>query len=235
MADNPFNLNTEEMMQASVHFGHRVSKLHPKMKPFISGTKNNVHIIELKSTVENFEKALVFVKNTIAGGKNLLIVGTKVPFKELVKKTAQDCGLPYVNTRWLGGTFTNFETILKRINYFKDLVSQKEKGVLEKYTKKERIKINKEIEGLYVKFEGIKDMTKLPEAVLILDMKKDITAAREARKKGIKIIAVCDTNIDPDSADYPIPANDDAISSIKYLLAKFEETILKAKQENKKE
>lgn len=223
------NLNIEEMTQAVVYSGHRVSKLHPRMKPYVSGVKNTVHTINLEKTVEKFDEALTFIKTLISEGKNLLIVGTKVPSKDLVRKNAEEAGLPYVNTRWLGGTFTNFETILKRVNYFKDLVSQKEKGALEKYTKKERLDINKEIEALRTKFEGIQNMKKLPEAVLVLDMMKDGTAAKEARKKGIKIIAVCDTNIDPNLADYPIPANDDAMSSIKYILEKIKEAVLKAK------
>ncbi len=229
MTKDIFNLNTEEMTQASVHFGHRVSKLHPRMKPYISGIKNTVHIIDLEKTVEKFNEALIFIKNLISEGKNLLIVGTKVPSKDLVKKNAEETGLPYVNTRWLGGTFTNFETIFKRVNYFKNLITQKETGDLEKYTKKERMKIDKEIESLRAKFEGIKNMQKLPEAVLVLDMRKDELAAKEARKKGVKIIAVCDTNIDPSLVDYPIPANDDAISSIKYILEKVKEVVLKAK------
>lgn len=234
MVKESFNLNIEEMTQAGVHLGHRVSKLHPKMKPYISGIKNTVHVFDLEKTVENFSEALMFIKDLISEGKNLVIIGTKVPFRDLVKKTAQDCGLSYVNTRWLGGTLTNFETILKRVNYFKDLITQKETGSLEKYTKKERIKIDKEIESLRTKFEGIKDIKKLPEAVLVLDMRKDGLAAKEAKRKGIKVIAVCDTNIDPNLADYPIPANDDAISSVKYILEKIKEVVLKAKPTNLK-
>lgn len=229
MAGNSFNLNIEEMAQAGVNFGHRVSKLHPKMKPYVSGVKNTVHIIDLEQTLEYFEKALKFIQTLISEGKNLLIVGTKTPTKEIVKQMAKDAGLCYVNERWLGGTFTNFETLLKRIEYFKKLEQDKTTGALEKYTKKERMKIEKEIETLRVKFEGIKDMPKLPEAILVLDMRKDGLAAREAKKKGVKVIALCDTNIDPSLVDYPIPANDDAISSVKYILEKVKEIVLKAK------
>ena len=223
------NLNIEEMTAAGLGTGHRVSKLHPKMKPFVSGIKNGVHNIDLTKTAEKFGEALGYIKNIISEGKILLIVGTKVPSKGLVKSNSSECGMPYVNTRWLGGTFTNFETIVKRVNHFKQLMRDKETGALEKYTKKERLLLDKEIESLRGKFEGIKDMVKIPEAVLVLDMKKDGTAAKEAKKKGVKIIAVCDTNIDPTPIDYPIPANDDAISSIKYILERVRDAVLDAK------
>jgi len=226
MSKEPFNLNKEEMAQAGLQSGHSVSKLHPNMKPYVSGIKNTIHIINLEKTIEEFSKAVSYIAIIISEGKNLLIVGTKVPLKNLVKENAEDMGLPYVNTRWLGGTFTNFETILKRVNRFIQLEKEKAEGSLLKYTKRERIKIDQEIENLRIKFEGIRNMSKLPEAVLILDMKKDLTAAKEARKKGIKIIALCDTNIDPDLADYPIPANDDAISAVKYILEKIKEVVL---------
>lgn len=224
-----FKLDTNEMMEKGVHFGHRISKLHPKMKPYISGVKNTIHIIDLEKTVEKFNGALKFIEELITRGGVLLIVGTKIQVRELVKKFAQDCGLPYVSERWLGGTFTNFDTILKRIEYYKELERKKEAGELEKYTKKERIKIDKEIQTLKIKFEGIKNMTKLPEAVFILDIKKDELTAKEARIRGVKVIGVCHTNINPDLTDYPIPANDDAISSIQYILEKVAEVIKKAK------
>lgn len=229
MNKESFNLNIEEMTQAGLQSGHRVSKLHPRMKPYIAGIKNTVHIIDLEKTIDKFSEALTLIKSLISEWKNLLIVGTKVPSKEIVKKAAEEAGLPYVNTRWLGGTFTNFETILKRIAHLKELEKEKSTGGLEKYTKKERMKIDEEIEALRIKFGGIKDMQKLPDAILILDMKKDGTAATEARKKGVKIIAICDSNIDPALIDYIIPANDDAVSSVKYILEKIKEVVLKAR------
>ncbi|MFA5878206.1 MAG: 30S ribosomal protein S2 [Candidatus Staskawiczbacteria bacterium] len=232
MAKKEIDLNIAEMTQAVLHSGHRVSKLHPKMKPFISGVKNTVHLIDLEKTVEKFSEALTYIKELISAEKNLLIVGTKTPIKNMVKEMAMEVNLPYVNERWLGGTFTNFDTISKRVTHFKQLEKEKAVGGLEKYTKKEKMKIDKEIESLRIKFEGIKDMTKLPEAVFILDMRKDGIAAREAKRKGIKIIAICDTNIDPGLADYPIPANDDAISSVKYILAKTKEAVLSAKSKS---
>jgi len=219
-------INIDEMTAAGLNFGHKVSKLHPKMKPFVSGIKNNVHVFDLEKTAKEFEKALGFISKIRDEGKTLLFVGTKIQMKELTKAAAEECKMPYVTERWLGGTFTNFETIQKRVNYFKDLEKKKETGELEKYTKKERLDFDKELAGLKIKFEGIRNTPKLPDAVLILDIKKDETCLREAKRKGIKIIALCDTNVDPTGIDYPIPANDDAISSVKYILDKIKETIL---------
>jgi len=222
-------LNTDDMARAGVNFGHRISKLHPKMKQYVSGIKNTVHIIDLEKTAEEFERALKFISSLVAESKTILFVGTKIQVRAIVKNTAESCEMPYVVERWLGGTITNFETISKRVQYFKDLEDKKKKGDFEKHTKKERMNIDKEIESLKIKFGGIRNMAKLPDAVLIMDVRKDATCAREARRKGIKIIGVVDTNIDPTLVDYPIPANDDAISSIKYILDKVQETILNAK------
>lgn len=227
--DVKLNLNIEEMQKAGLHFGHSVSRLHPKMKPYVMGIKNNVYIIDLEKSGKEFERALRFISNLISEGKTILFVGTKIQVKELVKNAAIACNMPYVTERWLGGTFTNFETISKRVQYFKDLENKKAAGELGKYTKKERIKFDKELESLKNNFEGIKNMAKMPDAVLILDIKKDITCAREARKKAVKIIGVVDTNVDPILADYLIPANDDAISSVKYILDKIQEIILNSK------
>ena len=220
-----FKLDTEEMAQAGVHFGHRTSRVHPKMQPYLYGVRNTVHIIDLEKTKEKFEEALKFIQELISENKILLLVGTKIQVKDLVKEIAKDCSLPYVNERWLGGTFTNFEIIKKRIEYFKDLEKKKAGGELEKYTKKERAKIDQELRDLEIKFGGIKDLEKLPDAIFVLDMKKDNLAVKEARMRGIKVIGISDTNVDPSLADYPIPANDDAISSVKYILDKVKEAI----------
>jgi small subunit ribosomal protein S2 len=223
-----FNLDVEEMAKAGLHFGHRTSKIHPKMEPYLYGVRNTVHIIDLGKTKEKFEEALRFIQTLISENKILLLVGTKIQVKDLVKEVAIECGLPYVNERWLGGTFTNFEVIKKRIEYFKDLEKKKAEGELEKYTKKERAKIDQELKNLEMKFGGIKNLERLPDAIFVLDMKKDDLAVKEARMKGIKVIGISDTNCDPTLADYPIPANDDAISSVKYILEKVKEVIIKA-------
>jgi len=220
-----FKLDTEEMAKSGLHFGHRTSRVHPKMQPYLYGVRNTVHIIDLEKTKEKLGEALKFIQELIAENKILLLVGTKIQVKDLVKDIAKDCGLPYVNERWLGGTFTNFEIIKKRIEYFKDLEKKKAGGELEKYTKKERAKIDQELRDLEIKFGGIKDLEKLPDAIFVLDMKKDNLAVKEARMRGIKVIGISDTNVDPSLADYPIPANDDAISSVKYILEKVREVI----------
>jgi small subunit ribosomal protein S2 len=224
-----FELNTEEMAKAGLHFGHRTSKCHPKMKPYLAGVKNTIHIIDLEKTAQKLKEALKFIQELISENKILLMVGTKIQTKDLVKEFATELNLPYVNERWLGGTFTNFEVIKKRIDYFKDLEKKMAEGALEKYTKKERAKIEQEIKDLEIKFGGLRNLERLPDAIFVLDMKKDETAIREAKRKGIKIIGIAHTNIDPTLVDYPIPASDDAISSVKYILEKVKEAISKAK------
>jgi len=223
------NIDTTEMAKAGLHFGHRTSRVHPKMKPYLFGVRNGVHLIDLEKTAEKLKEALAFIRQLISEDKTLLLIGTKVQVKELVKSTAKECGLPYVAERWLGGTFTNFETIKKRIDYFKNLEKKKAEGELEKYTKKERIEIDKELKDLETKVGGIKELTKLPDAIFVLDMIKDKLAVKEAKSKGVKVIALCDTNCDPTLVDYPVPSNDDAISAVKYILDKVKETISQAK------
>ncbi len=229
VSEDEFHLNIEEMAKAGLHFGHKTSKVHPKMEPYLYGVRNAIHIIDLEKSKEKLAQALEFVKNLILENKILLVIGTKIQSRELVKNFVKDCNLPYINKRWLGGTFTNFEIIKKRIAYFKDLEKKKAEGQLEKYTKKERAEIEKELKDLEIKFGGIKNLEKLPDAIFVLDMEKDSLAVKEATKKGVKVIGISDTNVDPTLADYPIPASDDAVSSIQYILEKFKEVILKTK------
>jgi len=225
-----FNLNLEEMEKAGLHFGHRTSRIHPKIKPYLASIKNNVNLFNLEKTVEKLKEALGFIKELVAEDKVLLLVGTKIQVKNLVKETAIELGLPYVSERWLGGTFTNFDNLKKRIDYFKDLEKKKASGELEKYTKKERALFDQELRRLETKFGGIKELTKLPDAIFVLDMKKDELAVKEAKAKNIKVIGIADTNVDPTLADYVIPANDDALPGIKYILDRAKEVILKAKK-----
>ena len=217
------------MALAGVNFGHGASKLHPKMKQYVSGTKNDVHVFDLEKTSKELGKALEFIGKTAAEDKKILFVGTKIQLRGLIKAAAEECEMPYVVERWLGGTLTNFETIQKRVGYFKDLERKKASGELEKYTKKERMEIDKELESFGIKFGGIKNMLKLPDVVFILNLDKDVTCVREAKIKGIKIVAIADTNVDPGLADYPIPANDDAISAVGYIINKAKETIINSK------
>jgi len=227
--DKKVKTDTKEMMEAGMHLGHRTSKLHPKMEDFIVGIKNTVHIIDLQKTEKCLQDALNFISELIKSGGTLLIVGTKPPLRNLVQQIAQVCNLPYVVERWLGGTFSNFEVILKRVKYLKELEDKKKKGELDKYTKKEKAMIERELTNLKRKFEGVKDMEKIPEAVFICDIVRDKACLKEARMKGIKVVAIVDTNTDPTLVDYPIPANDDAIPSVKYILEKVATVIKKSK------
>jgi len=220
-------INVEEMAEAGLHFGHKTSKTHPKMAPYIFGVRNTINIIDLEKTKEKLESALKFIQELISENKVLLLVGTKVQAKDLVKDMAIECGLPYVSNRWLGGTFSNFGIIQKRVVYFKDLENKKALGELDKYTKKERLGFDKELKDLEIKFGGIRNMEKLPDAIFVCDMIEDELAIKEAKMKGIKTIAICHTNVDPTLVDYPIPASDDAVSSVKYILEKVKEIILK--------
>lgn len=229
-----FKLDTEKMAKAGIHFGHKSSHVHPKMMPFLFGIRNTIHIIDLEKTKEKLEEALIFIQKLVSENKILLIVGTKVQIKDLVESFARECGLPYINERWLGGIFTNFEVIKKRVEYFKDLERRKREGDIEKYTKKERAKIDLELRDLEKRFGGIKNLDRLPDAVLVLDINKDSLAVKEAREKNIQIIGISDTNTDPTLLNYPIPASDDTVSSVKYILDKIKEVILITKAQQDK-
>ena len=203
-----------DLLKAGVHFGHQTSRWHPKMSQYIFGTRKGVHIIDIEQTQAQLEKALGAVEKIAADGGKIVFVGTKQQAQSVVEKFATACGMPYVNGRWLGGTFTNFDEISKLIKTYKDLQDKREKGELRKYTKLEQLQFDRKIEELDEKIGGLTTLDKLPEAVFILDMRHDKTALMEAKKTGVKVIALCDTNINPSGADIVIPANDDAIGSI---------------------
>jgi len=230
-----YGISIEEMAKNGLAFGHKTSRLHPKMAPYVALVKDGVHVIDLNKTADCLTTALEVIENLIKEGKSMILVGTKPHFKELVKSVAEECGLCYVNERWIGGTFTNFPEIKKRIDYFKKLEEQTKSQDFSKYTKKEQLKILKEVEKLRTKFEGIKKLEKLPDLVFVLDIKKDLLAVQEAKKKGVNVIAIVDTNVDPSLIDYPIPANDDAMSSVKYILDKIKDVIKNTKPEIKNE
>lgn len=225
-----YNLDTKEMEQAGAHLGHRTSKLYPKMSDYVKGIKSTIHIIDLEKTQDGLEKALDFLAEVAKNKGVILFASTKIPLKKIVKETAQACGMPFAVERWLGGTFTNFPVIRKRALYFKDIQAKKASGDFEKYTKKERIKLEKDFQGMKNKFEGIQDLEKLPEAIFICDIVKDDLPLKEARMKGVKSVALVDSNANPLLVDYPIPANDDALTAVKYMLEKVKETILEAKK-----
>lgn len=208
----------EAMAEAGVAYGHRTSRLHPKMKPYIEGVKAGVHIIDLNKTSEKLQKALSLLAEVKKENKQVLLVGTKVQLQSLILEVAQEIEMPYVNQRWLGGTLTNFKIISQRIRDLIEKEDQREKGDFERYTKKEQLEIDRELDRLNRNFGGLKLMKDLPAAVFITDLDKNELAAREARRRGIKSVGLVDTNINPEIVDYPIPANDDALSSVKFIL-----------------
>jgi len=221
-----YNISVDEMIQAGLGYGHDKSKLNPKMKEYIAKQKDRVYIIDLEKTAEKLTEALDLVKKLKSEGKTIAFIGTKVAMRDLVKAIAVKTGSPYVTERWIGGVFTNFKEIRKRINYFKDLeLKTTEIDFEKKYVKKERLKMMKELERLRIKFDGVKNMEQLPDAAFIVDVEKDDLALKEARQCGIKVIALADTNVDPTKIDYPIPANDDAYTSVEYVLYKIEEVL----------
>ncbi|MGM0439412.1 MAG: 30S ribosomal protein S2 [Patescibacteria group bacterium] len=219
------DINVEELGKAGLHFGHSSSKRHPNMEPYIDGVKGEVHILDLTKTAEKLEQALVFLAEQKRAGKEIMIVGTKPQTEQIVKETAKKHNLPYITYRWIGGFITNFDEVKKRIKHLNELLEKREAGDFDKYTKKEQLEIDREIEKLEKKFGGVKKLTSIPDIIFCLNMDKDEIAIEEAKQKEVKIVAVCDTNCDPMEADYPIPANDDAISSIKLILDKFDEII----------
>lgn len=223
---NKYGIDVKEMTQLGVNFGHKKSRLHPKMTPYLFGIRNAIHIIDLDKTVKKFEEALDFISQVVTEGKTILFIGTKVQAKDLLKGLAESTGFPYITERWIGGTFTNFPVIKKRVDYLKKLETEKTSGEWDKYTKKERVDLEKKLNDLNNKFGGIKKMEKLPEVVFIVDLSHDQLAVKESRDKAISIVAITDTNTDPNLANYPIPANDDSVLSLEYILGKVETVIL---------
>ena len=214
------SINMKELLEAGVHFGHQTRRWNPKMKPYIFGARNGIHIIDLQKTVSLFATANDFIVNTVSDGYALLFVGTKKQAHESIVEEAERCGMFYVVNRWLGGTLTNFQTIRKSVGRLKELEGMKNDGTLSRYTKKEALKMEKELVKLEKALGGIKDMDELPGAVFIVDPKKENIAVKESKKLGIPIIAIADTNCDPDEVDYIIPGNDDAIRSIRLICSK---------------
>lgn len=204
-----------DLLKSGAHFGHKTSRWNPKMKPFIFTVRNNIHIIDLEKTRTGLQKAADFAAEIAKTGGSILFVGTKRQSRDIVKEQAENCGMPFVNLRWLGGTFTNFRTIQKTVRKLEKLQQRKDSPDFElKYTKKERLLIEREIEKLTKLFEGIKNMKRTPQAVFISDIHHDDIALTEARKMKVPVIAIVDTNTDPSLVNYPIPANDDATAAV---------------------
>lgn len=223
-------ISMKQLLEAGVHFGHQTRRWNPKMKRYIFTERNGIYIIDLQKTVKKVEEAYNFTKNLAAEGGKILFVGTKKQAQDSVKEEAQRSGMYYVNQRWLGGTLTNFETIQKRIKRLKDIEKMQENGTFDVLPKKEVVQLKKELERLEKFTGGIKDMKDLPDALFIIDPRKERIAVAEARKLNIPIIGIVDTNCDPDEIDVVIPANDDAIRAVKLLTSKMADAILEAKQ-----
>ncbi len=209
----------KEMLKAGVHFGHRTSRWHPKMQPYIFGVRGGVHVIDIEQTQKMLENTLNYVEGLVSRGGNVLFIGTKPQTAELVKKYALEAGMPYVTNRWLGGTFTNFEEIKKLIDNYLDLRDKRDKGELKKYTKLEQLNFDRKIEDLEEKIGGISTHGKgLPEAIFVVDVRHDKTTVTEARSKKIQVIGLVDTNVNPDLVDHIIPCNDDSMNAVTMML-----------------
>ncbi|MEK7615492.1 MAG: 30S ribosomal protein S2 [Patescibacteria group bacterium] len=214
MANKP---SLTDMLKAGMHFGHTTSRWHPKMEPFIFGERGGIHILNLEMTQKLLDEALEQMKQIVSRGGIVLFVGTKSQAQSIVRKYAEACGMPFVVDRWLGGTLTNFRQIKETLKRFKMLKDQRDKGELRKYTKKEQLEIAREIEDMTVRIGGIEDMTKVPEAMFVIDIRTERTSVEEANVTKTKVFAVCDSNVNPKGVDYVIPANDDAVKSIELL------------------
>jgi small subunit ribosomal protein S2 len=223
-------ISMKQLLEAGVHFGHQTRRWNPKMKRYIFTERNGIYIIDLQKTVKKVEEAYNFVKELSATGGNILFVGTKKQAQDSVKEEAERSGMYFINQRWLGGTLTNFETIQKRIKRLKDIEKMQEDGTFDVLPKKEVVQLKKELDRLEKFLGGIKDMKQLPDALFIIDPRKERIAVAEAHKLNIPIVGIVDTNCDPDEIDYVIPANDDAIRAVKLLTSKMADAILEAKQ-----
>ncbi len=217
------------LLETGVHFGHRTRKWNPKMKPYIFTERNGIHIIDLQQTLKALDTVYALVRDTVAEGGTILFVGTKRQAQETIATEAQRCGMPYVNTRWLGGTLTNWRTIRSRIDELKELERRRDAGEFEHLTKKEALMMERKIARLQERLGGIRGMTRLPDLLYVVDVRREATAVHEANLLNIPVIALVDTNCDPSGVDYVIPSNDDAIRAIKLLTSKIADAVLEGK------
>ena len=223
-------VSMKQLLEAGVHFGHQTRRWNPKKAEYIFTERNGIYIIDLQKTVKKLNEAYMFVRDIAADGGDILFVGTKKQAQDSVKEEAEHCGMPYVNARWLGGMLTNFATIKTRIARLNQLRTMRDDGTFELLPKKEVIKLNLEIEKLEKFLGGIENMNKIPGALFIVDPRKERIAVAEAKKLGIPIIAICDTNCDPDEVDAVIPGNDDAIRAVKLIVSTIGNAIIEGKQ-----
>ena len=227
-------VDIKALLQAGAHFGHKTSRWHPKMAPYIHSKRDGTHIIDLTKTVDALETVLPFITKTVSEGKQILFVGTKRQSKDIVKAAALETGMPYVTERWLGGMLTNKKTIGERIKHLKDLETRMATGALEaKYNKLEVQRFQEEIEHMNIAYGGVKDLAERPGAVFVVDVINEANALREAKKLGLKSIAIADTNVDPTDITYVIPANDDAIKTVELIVGYIKEAVLEGKSKQK--
>jgi small subunit ribosomal protein S2 len=221
---SPVQMKT--LLEAGVHFGHQTRRWDPKMRPFIFTERNGIHIIDLQQTVRRLEEAMTWVRDFVANGGTLMFVGTKKQAQETIEEEAKRCGMPYVNRRWMGGMLTNFQTILLRIRRLESLIQMRDDGDIDRLPKKEGIKLMDELERLERLLGGMKKQYRTPQAIFIVDPHREQIAVAEARRSEISIVAMVDTNCNPDQIDYPVPANDDAIRAIRLLTGKIADAVL---------
>ena len=226
-------ITMKQLLESGVHFGHQTNRWDPKMKPYIYGARSGIYIIDLQKTLVRFQEAEKVVRDMARAGKKILFVATKKQAQELIAEEATRCGMYYINQRWLGGTLTNFTTIRKSIARLHELEKMDEENQFDLLHKKEALRMRREIDKLNKFFRGIKNMKDLPDALFIVDTRKEKIALAEGKKLGIKIIAMVDTNSNPDDVDYPIPANDDAMRSIKLFASRFADICLEGQEMNR--
>jgi len=219
----------KQLLEAGAHFGHQTGRWHPRMKNYIFTKRNGIHIIDLEKTAAKLDEACNFVRQVVMDGGTILFVGTKKQAQESIAEEAKRCGMPYVDQRWLGGMLTNFATIQARIDYLVRLEDQQSRGEFGRLSKKEVLKLGEQIEKLNKQMGGIKEMTSLPNALFIVDPIKEKIALAEAKRMGIPVVAIVDTNCNPDEIDLPIPANDDAIRAIRLICSKIADAVLEGK------
>ena len=223
-------ISMKQLLEAGVHFGHQTRRWNPKMATYIFTERNGIYIIDLQKTVKKLEEAYFFVRDMAASGKSILFVGTKKQAQDAVKTEAERCGMYFVNERWLGGMLTNFKTIRSRIERLKAIETMSEDGTFDVLPKKEVIQLKKEWEKLEKNLGGIKNMTRIPDAIFVVDPKKEKICVQEAHALGITLIGIGDTNCDPEELDYIIPGNDDAIRAVKLIVSKMADAVIEAKQ-----
>ena len=229
----PSSVSMKQLLETGVHFGHRTTKWNPKMKPYIFTERNGIHILDLQQTLVNLNQYYDLVRDIISSGGAVLFVGTKRQAQEAIAREAERCGMAYINHRWLGGTLTNWKTIRERIETLKKLEKRRDNGEFSLLSKKEALILNRKIEKLQQRLGGIRNMRRLPELIIVVDSKREATAVKEANTLTIPVLALADTNSDPDEIDYIIPANDDAVRAIKLLLSALADAVAEGQQMRK--